>query len=373
MNRAIAIGWALALTVLVSGPHATLAAAESRYRGPFDVDLRREELRRPDMAVIRDHCLAVPASPDWASMPPVRALAATSAYGSDRAAEDFSWAVMVLAGRALAGDGEAADHLRALLSSWAEADALSGTETHYDPFYALKRVLQPLTVAYAILEPSLDAAERDLIANWIDRLVRRIDATFDKEVDVNNHRILADAVLASWGSVTGDKAMVDKAVARFEAVLSQMRPDGALPLEARRGARALWYQRQALSSLTVIAEVAKGQGVDPYRLCEREGRSFAALLGWLLEGLASPLRVAVYSAQNHIPGPERDFRKLDVSFLATRPHGRHYMAWTEAAVAGGEGLSFRRLQALHARDLTAERPLIDEFAGGNATCFWGRP
>ena len=35
-----------------------------------------------------------------------------------------------------------------------------------------------------------------------------------------------------------------------------MRPDGSLPLETRRGARALWYQRHAIASLVVIAEIA---------------------------------------------------------------------------------------------------------------------
>jgi poly(beta-D-mannuronate) lyase len=36
------------------------------------------------------------------------------------------------------------------------------------------------------------------------------------------------------------------------------------------------------------------------------------------------------------------------------------------------GLASRRLKALFVRGVRSDRPLIDEFVGGNATCFWGR-
>jgi poly(beta-D-mannuronate) lyase len=36
------------------------------------------------------------------------------------------------------------------------------------------------------------------------------------------------------------------------------------------------------------------------------------------------------------------------------------------------GLSTKRLKALFVRSIRLDRPLIDEFVGGNATCFWGR-
>jgi poly(beta-D-mannuronate) lyase len=36
------------------------------------------------------------------------------------------------------------------------------------------------------------------------------------------------------------------------------------------------------------------------------------------------------------------------------------------------GLATKRLKTLLTRSFRSDRPLIDELAGGNATCFWGR-
>ena len=363
---------ALATTAVLSIA-LVFPAEASGWAGLFDVDQRAETLQSDAYRDIRALCLGVAIDPAWAKLKPIRRLATTEGYGSDTSAEDFSWAVMVLSGRALAGDADARTRLADLLVRWADAGAFTQTEEINDAYYALKRQLLPLTVAYAILESGLDADQAGRLHAWIDGLVRKIDHTFDGDVDLNNHRVLADSVLAVWGAQTGDRAMMEKGLARFETILDETRADGTLALEARRGARALWYQRQTLSSLTVMAETARGHGWDFYGQTSPKGRSYATLLGALLNGIASPILVAVYSAENHIPGPEKDFRQLELGFLDTRGHGRHYMAWTEAAILGGKGLAFDRLRGLFSRQVVAKRPLIDEFIGGNSTCFWGQP
>ncbi|KQW28146.1 hypothetical protein ASE36_17075 [Rhizobium sp. Root274] len=350
-----------------------LPAMAASWAGLFDVESRANTLRTDAYRDIRALCLAVAIDPAWEKLKPIRKLATTEGYGSDTSAEDFSWAVMVLSGRALAGDAGARSRLGDLLDRWAAAAAFTETEEINDAYYALKRQLLPLSVAYAILEPGLEAEQAGRLRTWIDGLVRKIDHTFDGDVDHNNHRVLADSVLAVWGAQTGNKAMMEKGLARYETVLHDVRPDGTLALEARRGARALWYQRQTLSSLTVMAETARGQGFDLYSRTSPEGRSYATLLGALLNGIASPILVAVYSAENHIPGPEKDFHQLELGFLETRGHGRHYMGWAEAAILSGHGLAFDRLKDLFSRQIVARRPLIDEFIGGNSTCFWGQP
>lgn len=360
------------------------AAQQARWNGLFDVAARSAELKTPKFAEFRRFCLAIPVDTGWPTLQPVAGLSATEGYGSDRSAEDFSWAVMVLSGRSLAGDARATAMLRDLMRKWAASGAFNDTQTVHDAYYSLKRQLLPLTVAYAILLPSLDAADADLLRGWLDPLVRRVDRLFDGEVDRNNHRILADSVLAAWGAIIDDRQLLDKGIARYAATLDDARADGTLPLEARRGARALWYQRQTLSSLTVIAEAARGRGLNLYESASAEGRGFAALAGGLLNGLSAPLTVVAYSAENYIPGPENDYLKPDLGFLTRRGHGRHYMAWLEAVVnradvnpadmdGADEDLSTARLRGLFERRIARERPLVDEFIGGNATCFWGRP
>lgn len=80
-----------------------------------------------------------------------------------------------------------------------------------------------------------------------------------------------------------------------------------------------------------------------------------------------------YASENYIPGGDADFRRQDLGFMTKRSHGRHYMAWAEPVVSRERaGLATKRLKALFMRSLRPDRPLIDEFVGGNATCFWGR-
>jgi poly(beta-D-mannuronate) lyase len=343
------------------------------WKGLFDVEARSAQLATPQYAALRRACLATPIDSKWKRLKPIAGLTTTEGYGSDNKAEDFSWAVMVLSGRTLAGDRTARQSLTELLMRWASANAFGETEEVHDAYYALKRQLLPLSVAYATLEPGLAADEAQTLRDWIDPLVRRIDKVFDGDVDRNNHRTLADSVLAVWGSVTGDRALLDKGIARYDATLAETRADGTLELEARRGSRALWYQRQTLSSLVVLAETARGSGIDLYNHSSETGQSLATLIGAMMNGLSSPSVVLVYSAENHIPGPEKDFLKLDLGFLEKRGHGRHYMAWAEALASGEKGLAYDRLHRLFDLEIAKQRPLIDEFAGGNATCFWGQP
>lgn len=98
------------LSVLVT--LATLGAATpvsaNGWSGLFDVDSRTTLLSTEPYREIRQLCLSVAIDPAWAELVPIKRLSATEGYGSDQSAEDFSWAVMVLSGRVLAGDAKAA-------------------------------------------------------------------------------------------------------------------------------------------------------------------------------------------------------------------------------------------------------------------------
>jgi poly(beta-D-mannuronate) lyase len=358
----------MTLSSLAVGP----SYAQEKPAGVFDVDQRRATLAQPAFANIRAACLAIQRDPSWAALKPIAGLKATEGYGTDGAANDYAWAVMVLAGRALAGDMTSEAALRDILLNWSKANAFAQTEVESDAYYALKRVLLPTIVGYSVIQRGLDDGQRQIIADWIDPLVRKIDYSFDGTVDHNNHRYLTDSVLMAWGAVAGDEALYAKGIDRYRTILSEARADGSLPLETRRGARALWYMRQSLSSMTVMAEIAARRGTDLYGMNEGNA-TFDRILSYTLNGISEPRVVLAYASENYIPGADPDFRKPDLGFMTKRSHGRHYMAWAEAVVARDRaGLATRRLKTLFARSLRNDRPLIDELAGGNATCIWGR-
>jgi len=346
--------------------------AQTKGHGLFDVEARRAALGQSAFTSVRAACLAIPRDPAWSSLKPFDRLKATEGYGTDGTANDYAWAVMVLTGRALAGDAASEVSLRDLLLAWARAKAFTDTEVEHDAYYALKRVLLPTVVAFSVLQRGLDEGQKRMLADWIDPLVRKTDRVFDGVVDRNNHRYLADSLLMTWGAVVKDEALYAKGYDRYRAVLAEARPDGSLALETRRGARALWYMRQSLASLTVMAEVAATRGTDLYDL--RVGEvNFDRIASYLLNGIAEPNVVMAYASENYIPGGETDARRQDLGFMTKRSHGRHYMAWAEPLMTRDRaGLATKRLKALFVRNIRSDRPLIDEFVGGNATCFWGR-
>jgi len=358
---------------LVASLIVTLAGPAGAATGLFDLSARKAALQSADYDGVRQTCLAIAADPAWVDLEPVAALTPTEGYGSDQRAESFGWAVMVLGGRALGGDLDSTTALKTLLLRWADASALRATEPAHDAYFALKRALLPTVVNYAIIRDELSPEERTKIDAWLDPMVRAVDRRFDGDVDDNNHRILADAVQSVWGSLIGDAKLYAKGAERYRAALAASRADGGLPLEIRRGSRALWYQRLALSGLTVIAETAATHGDDLYAV-EVDGRGYDRLLGYFISALRAPVLVQASAAANYIPGPQADYLEQDIAFLKRRPHGRHYMAFSEA-IAPRETTEFahQRLAALIVSGPAGERPLIDDFIGGNASCFWGQP
>jgi poly(beta-D-mannuronate) lyase len=365
----------LAKFALAVAAVATLAAPAFATRGPglFDVEARAQQLAAPEYAKIRDACLAIARDPKWPLLKPVAGLEPAESSASRQSAADFAWAVMVLGGRALAGDNDAARDARALLTRFATRKAFAETKVDENAYFALKQILLPTIVTYAVVRDGFDPPSRDAVAAWLDSLVRAIDHKFNDDADEDDSGYLADAVLTVWGSLTGDDSLYGRGPARYREALTAAREDGGLPLEVRRGARALRYQSLALADLTVIAETAAAHGDDLYGV-GAESRSYERLLGYLMSGLNAPALVRATASANYAPGPSDDYLALDLSFLKRRDDHRHAMAFAEPVIARGtNSLARQRLAIVMAAGPLAERPLVDEFAGGNATCFWGRP
>jgi poly(beta-D-mannuronate) lyase len=269
--------------------------------------------------------------------------------------------------------------LAKILVRWARAGAFAQSEKVHDAYYALKRTLIPTIIAYQVVRPALPQRDAEAVAAWLDQLVRMVDHRFNGDVDRNNHRTLADSVIALWGSVSANDDLYAIGRSGFDATLVQMRDDGSLPLETRRGSRALWYMRQTLGSLTVIAEVAAGRDEDLYSLVpsktgEKQTAPLTRVSGYFANLVAEPDLVLPFAAENYIPGPSFNFAEQDLGFSNKRSNGRHYLAFLEAVEARRlDAFPYRRLRRVLDTEAAPERPLFDEFAGGNATCFWRQP
>lgn len=300
--------------------------------------------------------------------------------GPDTASEPFARAVMTATAAGFAGDADARHRLVDLLDQWAQAGALTEIERPTaNAYYALDRTLLPTLVGFALLRdtPELTTMPRLRIQAWLQRLDRlrgpdRPSTGSGQVSGRNNHHYLRGSVDIAWGALTGDDARFRLGVAAYLDALHDMRPDGSLPLETRRRARALWYQRHAIASLVVIGEIAATQGLDLYDLTV-DGKSLHTAVRFLLDAIDDQERVAGYAWADQMQSG-RHHPRQDLSFLVRRGHGRHYMAWAEIYLARFPARpESRRLLALLAGTDPSFRPMVDDYAGGDTTCFFARP
>ena len=347
--------WLLVVSVSMAG---------SANAALFDVEKRRDELSQKRFGNAKNACLAGDIALEQ-SPKPILSLKTTKGYGSDNSSEGFAWYLMVNSGRALADDKAAENKVISALKDWARAGAFSNSDDAHDTYYALKRVMIPVVVSYDIVQESIGSSDKKIISSWIDGLVRKLDKKFNGIVDVNNHRYLADSLLMAWGAIIDDDELYNKGINRFKQVLVEANPDGSLMLEVRRGSRAVWYMRHALSSLTMMAEIAKTQGDDLYGV-NVDGKSLDTIMSYYLTAVNNPLTILPAAAENYIPGKNNDYLEQYMGMLELRKNNQHYMAFGEAWIAKNiadnkslNSLTLYRIASLMARDSIAKKSPIN--------------
>jgi poly(beta-D-mannuronate) lyase len=338
----------------------------------FNVEQRVRQLSQPEYAEARRYCRADNVKWEEKLPKPIPGLRSTEGYGSDNRAAKLSWYAMIQASRAMAGDRKARKNLIEGLLTWAHAEALTKGDHAHDTYYALKRYMLPVIISLSVVDKDMTDEQRNVIIKWIDRIVPPLDKKFDGDVDHNNHRYLADSVLMAWGAYKNDAQLYNIGVRGFKKALRDARPDGSLPLETRRGSRATWYIRHALSSLVTIAEIDRTRGGNLYRL-EINGKSLATIVNYYISASSAPLLILSEASQNYIPGPNSNYLEQDKDYMRRRGHDRHYMAFAEAYIHQPT-LAAKRLNLMMKQETGwKQRPYIDEYVGGNASCFYWQP
>jgi poly(beta-D-mannuronate) lyase len=342
----------------------------------FDPQARHAALAA--MASADRDFLCGPPEDEWRSF---KAVTRPKAPGSSegRSAEPFAMEVMRATAWAVAShDHQAIRAVVRVMDRWAKGAALTEVDETANQLYAVNRTVLPIIVSWAALKGELakDREKTARIERWLADLMqlrRQMATAAGKTTSRNNHHYLNASVDMAWGALTGEQDMFDHGVAAYMDALTAMRADGSLPLETRRGARALWYQRHAIASLVTIAEIAAVQGVDLYGR-EVDGRSIHTAIRFLTKAVEDPRLVLGYAAENHNPGTSADWHQQDRTFLQTRGHGRHYMAWVEPYRARFPARAeARALSALLATYDPHFQPAIDDYSGGNMSCFFARP
>ena len=143
------------------------------------------------------------------------------------------------------------------LADWATADALLGRMATKQADYERHWALAGLAMSYVKLRPFATSDQRREIDEWLIRLADNCRAFFDhRGRKRNNHWYWLGLGLAAVGLATDSDRYWTEARSIMLDAANDIQADGTLPLELKRGKRALHYHNfsaQPLFAMTLLA------------------------------------------------------------------------------------------------------------------------
>jgi poly(beta-D-mannuronate) lyase len=190
------------------------------------------------------------------------------------------------------GSRSAAQCTLRMLTTAAADGVLTGKMSSRQAYYVQGWVVGALAIAYLKVRDSgfVHPEDNAKLAQWMKTVTRQTMDFYDAartkpgSESQNNHLYWAGVQVAAVGIVANDRALFDWAVATYKNGVVQITPEGTLPLEMRRGQRALHYHLYAIAPLVYLAEFGKDNGLDLYAenqhaLQKLVERSIAGLAG----------------------------------------------------------------------------------------------
>ena len=236
-----------------------------------------------------------------------------------------------------------------LLDAWARADALMGPITGYQGYYERSWA----GTDFALVEWRLPAEVRhanpgrlNAINQWLEHI-----AVATRDADAINHLhnnlvYWAGLNLVATGTVAHRPELIDAGLARAREGIRDIRPDGSLEREVKRGDRALHYHTFALIPLVFTAELARQQHIDLY---QENGRAIGRLVDLVTDAVIDP-----------------------ASFAKITPVKQKLFPWTFQ-----DELAWMEPYYAHTRDprlpalIAPRRPISEWRLGGDVSAAWG--
>ncbi len=103
---------------------------------------------------------------------------------------------------------------------------------------------------------------RRLVLPWIVQVVHQTQGFYARTHARNNHLYWAGVEASAAGIAAGNQEFFDWGVSTYRTGIAQIEPDGSMPLEMRRGRRALHYHLYALAPLVYLADFGAVNGLD---------------------------------------------------------------------------------------------------------------
>jgi poly(beta-D-mannuronate) lyase len=170
------------------------------------------------------------------------------------------------------GSREAAECAIQHMDAAAKDGVFTGKMSSNQAYYVQGWVIGAIAIAYLKIRDSglIPPEQAHEILPWIEKVVqqtmdyydaRRQKGTGDAE---NNHLYWAGVEISAAGIAANNRKLFDWGIDAYRVGVAQIEPDGSLPLEMRRGQRALHYHLYAVAPLVYLAEFGEDNGLNLY-------------------------------------------------------------------------------------------------------------
>jgi poly(beta-D-mannuronate) lyase len=164
------------------------------------------------------------------------------------------------------GSRAAAECAIAHMEAAAKDGVITGKMSSNQAYYVQGWVIGAVAIAYLKVRDSglIRPDQAHLILPWIVKVVQQTMDYYDHGHQKNNHLYWAGVEVAAAGIAANNRKLFDWGIDSYHDGVAQIEPDGTMPLEMRRGRRALHYHLFALSPLVYLAEFGEDNGLRLY-------------------------------------------------------------------------------------------------------------
>ena len=127
----------------------------------------------------------------------------------------------------------------------------------------------------------------------------------------HNHALSSAMSHMQLGILIDNDKLFRTAFRNFEAAIKFQRKDGSMPIETRRGGRAMFYQGRAMTALTSIAIIAENQGYNIWGY-DHKGKNFHNIVKFFIDFTENNEIVFKYAKEMKAPGPAKDYKRQDL-------------------------------------------------------------
>ncbi len=269
----------------------------------------------------------------YTPLKPIKEIKAPSGYGLDDRFDYVYDRIEKVSVNCSSGDLKACETIYKTLLSWTESNAAKRTGPsdeegrHWNDTLTVNLyVAAPMITAYSfvIQRMNIPKQEDEKIRKWLKKIVRKNQhLMYYKIYDyggargtpkrAHNHALSSAMSHMSLAILLGDNKMFRKPFKNWNGAVKYQRKDGSLPIETRRGGRAMFYQGRAMTALATIAVMAENQNIDIWSTKFKKNKDFHNIVKFFVDFAENPEVVFKYAKENRSPGPAKDYKNQDLN------------------------------------------------------------